>query len=363
MVAPSLATITGTISLDQGMTTTGGPVTRAAVGLIVQFSPGALDTSAIPTTGVVVGVISATGTLTGTDGGPLLLWPGTWTATANGVPGMPFTFTVTAGQTADLYDLRGYVAPPNTTVQTVNISGASVTTLAAGSAATAGISGGVLDLGIPQGATGSAGPANTLTIGSVTTVAAGGSASATITGTAPNQTLSLGLVTGQPSAYELRGTGSPYGSVTPASAGIYYTDTAGTNGAWRWMSTGTTNTSWVVTVGDTGWLSLPLTGNVSGFSGTLLFCRVGGMCELKADNFSIVAPGAGTISNSIPSLGQPEGQIYIGRANGPNMGTVVYQAWNTTLTLYNGAITSGLYFKFLWTTTNPWPTVLPGTPA
>lgn len=51
----------------------------------------------------------------------------------------------------------------------------------------------------------------------------------------------------------LSGSGSPYGSVTPASAGIIYTDTAGTTGAWVWVSTGTTNTSWAVVHGDTGW--------------------------------------------------------------------------------------------------------------
>lgn len=58
---------------------------------------------------------------------------------------------------------------------------------------------------------------------------------------------------GSPSTYELRGSGSPYGVVTPPGAGYYYTDTAGTLGAWRWMSTGVTSTSWIVVQGDTGW--------------------------------------------------------------------------------------------------------------
>lgn len=49
---------------------------------------------------------------------------------------------------------------------------------------------------VAVGASGPAGPANTLTIGTVTTVAAGGSATASISGTAPNQTLSLGVPTG-----------------------------------------------------------------------------------------------------------------------------------------------------------------------
>lgn len=46
------------------------------------------------------------------------------------------------------------------------------------------------------GATGPAGPANTLTIGTVTTLTPGSSATATVSGTAPNQTLDLGIPQG-----------------------------------------------------------------------------------------------------------------------------------------------------------------------
>lgn len=48
----------------------------------------------------------------------------------------------------------------------------------------------------PKGDTGNTGPANTLTIGTVTTGAAGSSATATITGAAPNQTLDLSIPRG-----------------------------------------------------------------------------------------------------------------------------------------------------------------------
>lgn len=48
----------------------------------------------------------------------------------------------------------------------------------------------------PQGTPGDTGPANSLSIGTVTTGAAGSSASATITGTAPSQTLSLTIPRG-----------------------------------------------------------------------------------------------------------------------------------------------------------------------
>ena len=84
---------------------------------------------------------------------------------------------------------------------TLNVVSVTVTTLPAGSSATAtyDTSTNTLALGIPQGkkgdtgATGATGPANVLTIGSVTS---GSEAGATIEGTAPNQTLNLVLPKG-----------------------------------------------------------------------------------------------------------------------------------------------------------------------
>ena len=84
---------------------------------------------------------------------------------------------------------------------TMSVVSVTVTTLPAGSSATATYdkSTGTLALGIPQGnkgdtgATGATGPANVLTIGSVTS---GKVASATITGEAPNQVLNLVLEKG-----------------------------------------------------------------------------------------------------------------------------------------------------------------------
>lgn len=85
---------------------------------------------------------------------------------------------------------------------TLNVVSVTVTTLPAGSSATATYdkSNNTLALGIPQGkkgdtgATGATGPANVLTIGSVTS---GKVASATITGEAPNQVLNLVLEKGE----------------------------------------------------------------------------------------------------------------------------------------------------------------------
>jgi hypothetical protein len=60
----------------------------------------------------------------------------------------------------------------------------------------------------PKGETGDTGPANTLAVGTVTTLAAGAAATATITGAAPNQTLALGIPQGpigQPGSNALTG--------------------------------------------------------------------------------------------------------------------------------------------------------------
>ena len=81
---------------------------------------------------------------------------------------------------------------------------------------------------------------------------------------------------GQPTAFELRGTGMPEGKVT-ASPGTYYTDTAGTNGAWRWLKkTGTGTTGWDVVSADTGWRDVtpsPLPASMT--AGRILVRRVG----------------------------------------------------------------------------------------
>jgi len=60
----------------------------------------------------------------------------------------------------------------------------------------------------PKGETGDTGPANTLAVDTVTTLAAGAAATATITGNAPNQTLALGIPQGpigQPGSNALTG--------------------------------------------------------------------------------------------------------------------------------------------------------------
>lgn len=72
-------------------------------------------------------------------------------------------------------------------------------------------------VGSPPEIVGPAGPANVLSVGTVTKVAAGGTPTVSITGTAPAQTLNVGLVTGD------KGDPGPTGGVGPA--GYTTTDT------------------------------------------------------------------------------------------------------------------------------------------
>lgn len=71
----------------------------------------------------------------------------------------------------------------------------------------------------PTGPTGPAGPANTLTIGTVTALAYGEDATASVTGTAPSQTLNLGLPMGAQ---------GPSGSVSDGDKGDVVVSSAGT---------------------------------------------------------------------------------------------------------------------------------------
>ena len=226
------------------------------------------------------------------------------------------------------------------------------------------------------GDTGPAGPPNSLAIGTVTTGAAGSSASASITGDAPSQTLNLTIPrgnVGDPTEYELRGTGMPNGIVT-ASPGTYYTDTAGTNGAWRWLKkAGTGNTGWTVVYGDTGWRVLSswttagvVTGNAlptgfsctSGVAGKIQIRRINEEvmyriygATISAGNQITYQTGFGITSQYVVVPVYMNDTITNAKIGGP----CIYMGSGVTHSSY------GSYFKYI--TDDSWPAVLPGTSA
>lgn len=228
----------------------------------------------------------------------------------------------------------------------------------------------------PAGAPGSPGkdgvspPAPVFTA-SASTLSAGSAATAAVSGTYPNLALTFGIPrgadgaggsgTGQ-TAYEMRGTGSPYGVVTPPAAGTYYTDTAGTNGAWRWIATGTTSTSWVVQHGDTGWRDI----SSLLISEWVASTTYGAPCLRRIG--SIIYTRGGIKNGTSPQALKP-----------------IPAGFGTTGFLIVPTFTTGAGFKNLnisrsyaidadpgngenllggsWPAGDPWPSTLPGTPA
>ena len=174
--------------------------------------------------------------------------------------------------------------------------------------------------------------------------------------------------------YNWIGSGSPYGVLTPTSKGIEYTDTAQTNGARKWISTGTTNTSWVVTDGDTGWRRMLssdtdwapafTSGTAQTISGFIYVRRVNNFIELIAQGLSKTTTGAVESDGALPSEWWPKIDA---QHIGWNSGMQSFRMWlrsNGTAS-HQGPVSLGLFthvirFSALNTA---WPTTLPGTPA
>ena len=228
----------------------------------------------------------------------------------------------------------------------------------------------------PAGAPGSPGkdgvspPAPVFTA-SASTLSAGSAATAAVSGTYPNLALTFGIPrgadgaagsgTGQ-TAYEMRGTGSPYGVITPPAAGVYYTDTAGTMGAWRWIATGTTSTSWVVQHGDTGWRdisSLLINEWVASTAygapclrriGSIIYTRGGIKNGTSSQALKPIPAGFGTTGFLIvPTFTTDAGfqNLNISRSY------VIDAVPGSGENLLGGS----------WPAGGPWPSTLPGTPA
>jgi len=186
-------------------------------------------------------------------------------------------------------------------------------------------------------------------------------------------TAALQLIGGR----ERYGTGSPEGVVT-ADPGTYYTDTALTNGAMRWAKkTGTGNTGWEVTVGDTG--SRIINDAVAGFtraSGNVYIRRIGRHCYLSVD--FLVPTASVNLGNGDMRLIIPTGFIPAGTQAGlfakSNGLATVYTGATTGSTFYLGnrltstvaaswAATDPLSGSLTYRTSDAWPTSLPGTAA
>ena len=162
----------------------------------------------------------------------------------------------------------------------------------------------------------------------------------------------------------LTGQGTPEGRVT-APVGSSYTDSAGTNGAIRWIkASGTGNTGWRVEYGDTGLrdisnLLLDATGPVS-------IRRIGNTVYL---NVKGITPASTLNSGSTFLDVLPVGFRPMERRDFANMSTIrdgvsrsMFQFPTGAMGVWVPSTSDKYYFQHSWLTANAWPTSLPGTP-
>ena len=166
----------------------------------------------------------------------------------------------------------------------------------------------------------------------------------------------------------LTGTGFPNGVVS-APVGSTYIDTNATNGAIEWKkATGTGNTGWVVSVGDTGWrdISADLS---SGWSGTaaLLVRRIGSSVEIRFVGLSDATATSPRVLGGINMGFRPEttavfSTIGITTAAYPTSvartfidiyGDIYANTTRPSASTFSGSLT--------FNTSRSWPTTLPGT--
>ena len=120
------------------------------------------------------------------------------------------------GTEEEFAQLLGNIAEDLSNIENLSVD---VSTLPAGSSATASYSNGVLSLGIPKGDKGDTGATPNLSIGTVSTLPAGDDATATITGTAAAPVLNLGIPEGQ--AGDANNLAADYSSSKTYSVGEY----------------------------------------------------------------------------------------------------------------------------------------------
>ena len=187
-------------------------------------------------------------------------------------------------------------------------------------------------------------------------------------------TAALQLIGGR----ERYGTGSPLGVVS-APVGTYYTDTAGTNGAWRWLKkSGAGNTGWVCVEGDTGWrnVTASLSNIDAANAGTLSLRRIDDAVTWRFSNL-LLSAGSGTLSlwAAIPlgfrgasmvslAVQRNNSQAHVNRIglNVTGLGWIAEEPTGAVSTSTRPAIgLTGLTAPHA--TDDAWPTSLPGVAA
>ena len=153
--------------------------------------------------------------------------------------------------------------------------------------------------------------------------------------------------------------------VVDAPPGTYYTDTAGTNGAWRWIKTsGTGNTGWTVIFGDTGWRYIANPANIAGRANFYVredwrwnLRRVGNLCSLMVFAKSLSRTTSGTAHLfTIPPEFTPASVLVTGA------GGFLFQIGYSVSLIATPDAGVVVQDEIKWWAREPWPTTLPGTP-
>ena len=169
-----------------------------------------------------------------------------------------------------------------------------------------------------------------------------------------------------PATRFLTGAGSPNGAVS-APVGTEYTDTAGTNGAHQWYkASGTGNTGWVVLVGDTGPrdISSYLTnGWELGSHGFVSVRRIDTIVELTVERINSASAATNFLfGGTYPTGFRPPRNVRLLFHTHASVPEVRRGVVNTDVEVVNGMNSGQFYSVQLYTTDEPWPSTLPGTP-
>jgi len=199
-----------------------------------------------------------------------------------------------------------------------------------------------------------------------TTLAAGSDATATMSGSWPNLTLGLGIPAGQPSTYQIVGASRPdvpasmttavQAQVSAAPVGSTFSSTDGASvGAWQWQKL---PTGWKVTFGDTGWREIGplLTASIVTSVGSFRICRTTDALRIQSKGL-VTASGVGfyalpTGFRSTAILFQPLTTDKTGSMLG-----ISESLWASSAFSQQAAAYQDLAAKCV----DLWPTALPGT--
>jgi len=158
------------------------------------------------------------------------------------------------------------------------------------------------------------------------------------------------------------GKGSPYNVITPRQKGETWTDLDQTNGAYKWLATGTTTGSWIVVDGDTGQRALTMT---AGYTGTLQVSRVGTGVTIRLD--AIGSGGASATTHTLATLPvglRPAATMTWLVADGATLARVTLtSAGVLSVVLASSGTLTSVSATLTLTSRDAWFAALPGTPA